>query len=295
MSDSPNLPPQEATPSDLPPEPTQTPAVPPPQKVAIASVPTAEEEIRRKTRRSLITGAVAGSLGVAGLTWLRYTSREDGLPWPLRRMLEFNQRLAQGLGSPDGLAPLFPADRVQKPARTNGTVGLDGEIDVANWVFRIQHEGRNPELKLPLDALSKVPRHEMIAEFKCVEGWSQVMQFGGMRFRDFMTKFGFGTRSGRPPDPVGRPDDLYRYVSLMTPDEEFFVGLDMASALHPQTLLCDTMNWEPLTTGHGAPLRIYLSVKYGYKSLKRIGMIRFQDERPRDFWADRGYDWYGGL
>ena len=121
------------------------------------------------------------------------------------------------------------------------------------------------------------------------------MHFGGVRFLDFATQFGLATRSGRAPDPEGSPQDLYRYVYLATPNEDYYVGLDMASALHPQTLLCDTMNWQPLTRQHGAPLRLYLAVKYGYKSLKRIGLIRFQDERPSDFWAERGYDWYAGL
>jgi hypothetical protein len=69
----------------------------------------------------------------------------------------------------------------------------------------------------------------------------------------------------------------------------------MASALHPQTLLCDTMNWQPLTREHGGPLRLALAVKYGYKSLKCVSLIRFQDERPPDYWAERGYDWYAGL
>ena len=55
------------------------------------------------------------------------------------------------------------------------------------------------------------------------------------------------------------------------------------------------MNGRSLTRGHGAPLRLYLAVKYGIKSLKRIGLIRFQDELPADYWADRGYDWYAGL
>jgi DMSO/TMAO reductase YedYZ molybdopterin-dependent catalytic subunit len=54
------------------------------------------------------------------------------------------------------------------------------------------------------------------------------------------------------------------------------------------------MNWQPLTREHGAPLRLYLAVKYGYKSLKRVGLIRFQDERPADYWGERGYDWYAG-
>ena len=121
------------------------------------------------------------------------------------------------------------------------------------------------------------------------------MHFGGVRFLDLVTRLGLATRSGRAPDPAGNPRDLYRYVYLATPDEAYYVGLDMASALHPQTLLCDTMNWQPLTRAHGAPLRLYLTVKYGYKSLKRVGLIRFQDEQPPDYWAARGYDWYAGL
>ena len=50
-----------------------------------------------------------------------------------------------------------------------------------------------------------------------------------------------------------------------------------------------------LSRDHGAPLRLYLTVKYGFKSLKRIGLIRFQDERPSDYWFGQGYDWYAGL
>ena len=69
----------------------------------------------------------------------------------------------------------------------------------------------------------------------------------------------------------------------------------MESMLHPQTLLCYERNGSPLSQEHGAPLRLYLAVKYGYKSLKRVGLIRFQDERPTDYWGERGYDWYAGL
>jgi DMSO/TMAO reductase YedYZ molybdopterin-dependent catalytic subunit len=69
----------------------------------------------------------------------------------------------------------------------------------------------------------------------------------------------------------------------------------MASALHPQTMLCDTMNGQRLSRTHGAPLRLYLTLKCGFKSLKRVGLIRFTDTRPADYWADRGNDWYAGL
>jgi DMSO/TMAO reductase YedYZ molybdopterin-dependent catalytic subunit len=80
-----------------------------------------------------------------------------------------------------------------------------------------------------------------------------------------------------------------------TPDREYYVGLDMASALHSQTLLCYEMNDKPLEPQHGAPLRLVIPVKYGIKSLKRIGKIAFSETRPPDYWAERGYDYYAGF
>src|SRR5713226_7923814 len=224
--------------------------------------PTAEQEIRRLTRRSFITGAGAALAGLGAWRWLTTASLEEDLPWPLRRVLRFNQELAESLYSSSRLAPTFPAESVQGPARTNGLVGLANEIDPAGWQLRIQHQGRAHKQVLRLRDLKILPRTDLVSELKCVEGWSQVMQFGGVRFLDFLTRFGLGTRSGQAPDP--------------------------------QTLLCDSMNWQPLTRQHGAPLRLYLAVKYGYKSLKRVGLIRFQDERPPDYWGERGYDWYAG-
>ena len=64
--------------------------------------------------------------------------------------------------------------------------------------------------------------------------------------------------------------------------------------LHPQTLLCYEMDGRPLTTDHGAPLRLLIPVKYGIKSLKQVRTLRFADRRPADYWAERGYDGYAG-
>jgi DMSO/TMAO reductase YedYZ molybdopterin-dependent catalytic subunit len=133
-----------------------------------------------------------------------------------------------------------------------------------------------------------------VTEFKCVEGWSTVVHWGGVRLLDFAAKFGLANHSGEPFDPRRRPPDLYSYVGLETPNDGYYVGLDMPSALHPQTLLCFEMNGRPLTVEHGAPLRLVSTVKYGYKQIKRIETIRFTDQRPRDYWAERGYDWYAG-
>lgn len=242
--------------------------------------PDAEREMGRLTRRSFAAGALTAMAATAGWTWLQYTEKEDGIPWPLRRMLRFDETLARGTYSPQRLAPTFSWEDVQLPGRVNGNVGLANELDAAGWRLHVQAPGRD-EQRLTLAALSTLPRVEVISEFKCVEGWSRICQFSGVRFADFAAKFGLATHCP--------------YVYMATPDEGYYVGLDMASAMHPQTLLCDTMNGERLTPMHGAPLRLMLTVKYGWKSIKRLGLVRCQDERPRDFWAENRYDWYGGL
>ena len=81
------------------------------------------------------------------------------------------------------------------------------------------------------------------------------------------------------------PDDLPGFVGLETPGGGYYVGLERETALHPQTLLCYEMNGRPLTP---EPL------KYGIKSLKRIGTLRFVDKRPADYWAEQGYDYHAG-
>src|SRR5262249_6586815 len=165
----------------------------------------AEQRMRRLTRRSFVTGAAAALAGLGAWGWLTTATPEDGVPWPLRRVLRFNERLAEGLGAPHRLAPTFSAESVRGPARTNGLVGLDGEVDGAGWELRVEHEGRGRGQTIRLRDVQELPRLDLATEFKCVEGWSEVMHFGGVRFVDFVTRFGLATRSGRAPDPAGNP------------------------------------------------------------------------------------------
>ena len=81
---------------------------------------------------------------------------------------------------------------------------------------------------------------------------------------------------------------------MVTPDGKYYVGLEIEAVLHPQTLLCYKMNGQPFTLQHGAPLRLVTPLKYGVKHLKRIGTIAFTAARPKDYWAELGYDWHAG-
>ena len=151
-----------------------------------------------------------------------------------------------------------------------------------------------PGLLLTLDDIKNLPRVEMTTELKCIEGWSVVVSWSGARFSDFINQYQPATRDGAAPNAARHPENLLPYVSLVTPDGGYYVGIDMPSALHPQTILCYEMNGAPLTLEHGAPLRLVTPTKYGIKQIKRIGRIAFTNERPADYWAERGYDWYAG-
>ena len=251
---------------------------PPEENIEIVDDGSAiKRELARLSRRGFLTAGVAAAGMYAGWKWLNTRPAEDGLPWPLRRMLGVNERIAEGYFSTSRLSPTFSPDHV-KPLRLNGNLGLDPSFDPSTW--RLQIEGAASAVTLSMDDIRALPRHEQITEFRCIEGWSVIVHWSGARLADLMSRF---------PPPQKR-----RYVSLETPDRGYYVGLDMASAVHPQTLLAYELNGQALTREHGAPLRLAIPVKYGIKNIKRIGTIRYTDVRPADFWAERGYDWYAG-
>lgn len=258
-----------------------------------------EAQMRKLSRRSLFWagGAILGAAGFR--QWLATRPDADGVPRPFRSALQFNEKVGRAVFRPTALAPEFPASLAGEP-RPNGGIGLDSELDLRDWELRVEGsfawgESRAYRRK-DLRIIKELPRVEMTTELKCIEGWSQVVTWAGARFSDFMAKYPpQNTKSGRPADVLQRPQDLPDYVAIATPDGKYYVGLDRESALHPQTLLCYEMNGKPLTPEHGAPLRLVIPVKYGIKNIKRIGVIRYTNERPPDYWAEAGYDWYAGL
>jgi DMSO/TMAO reductase YedYZ molybdopterin-dependent catalytic subunit len=246
--------------------------------------------MRQRTRRSFLTGAVAAAAGFGAWEWVRTCSLEDGIPWPLRRVLEWNEHVARAYFKESRLAPEFSSDRVGE-MKVNGRVGIRSPLDASAWRLRV--EGSGTPATFELKDIQALPRVEMITEFKCVEGWSEIMSWAGARLADFIAQCPQANRTGQPGKVASR-SDLFEYVGMSTPDRDYYVGLDLASALQPQTLLAYEMNGAPLTAGHGAPLRLVIPVKYGIKNIKRIGTIHFTDQRPSDYWHERGYDWYAG-
>lgn len=255
-----------------------------------------ERELRRLTRRGFFTGAVAAGVTVATWKWLGGSDRIDGIQWPFRRLLTTNEHLARAYFDRDRLSPTFSPSDVMRVPRVNGHQGLVQNYDVSQW--RLSIEGAadsDTPIVLTIDDIRSLPRHEMIYELRCIEGWSMVVKWTGARLADLVRRFPPPTRSGRAVDIENRTSDLPEYVSMATPDKKYYVGLDIESALHPQTLLAYEMNDQALNWHHGSPLRLAIPVKYGIKNIKRLSTIRYTDIRPKDFWGDQGYDWYAGF
>lgn len=143
-----------------------------------------------------------------------------------------------------------------------------------------------PGLLLKIDEVMKFARQEMVTQFKCIEGWSEIVHWGGVRLKDFIEAY---------PPAKNEQGALPKYVYMETPNGDYYCGYHLNECLHPQSLLVTEMAGKPLATAHGAPVRLHMPIKYGYKQIKRIGLIAYTDDKPDDYWTKLGYDWYAGL
>ncbi len=248
---------------------------------------TVEQKIKRRTFISFTTFIGVNIAAFGAWRWLRNSPEEvagvtASAQKPLRRALNQTELAARKVFSHDHLVKTYPKTAAAKKVRENGDVGLENDLDASAWKLQVK-QSSGQLLNITMDELKGLPKTELIFDFKCVEGWDQIQHWGGLRFVDFIKHYNLDQEAAM------------QYVGMETPDKEYYIGIDMESALHPQTILAYEMNDQPLTDPHGAPLRLIVPVKYGIKNLKRIGSISFSNQRPRDYWAEQGYDYYSGL
>lgn len=248
---------------------------------------TIDQQIRRRNFISFGTFFVLGTAAYGGIKWLGNAPKETpgttaGAARPFRRALNKTELAFRRLFSRNHLVKTYDKSRAAKKVRENGDVGLLGRFDAATWMLNVKRQN-GETLRITIDELKKLPKTELIFDFKCVEGWDQIQHWAGVKMEDFIAHYQLQNEA------------KMSYVGLATPDRKYYVGIDIESALHPQTLLAYEMNEKPLTAAHGAPLRLIIPVKYGIKNLKRIGTISFSNQRPPDYWAEQGYDYYSGL
>ncbi len=239
--------------------------------------------LRARLLSSLAAGAVFFIACIGTFVWIGLGPLDDGLPVALRKAQGFNEAVGRKIYSNENRSPLKPVPKGREP-RVNGLIGLDTDVDTET--YRVHVESGEQKLILKMSELEALPRTESSTDFKCIEGWTEVFHYAGVRFSDFMKAY-----------DVGRHSDgtVYPYVGLETPDGAYYVSLDTESMMHPQTVLAFEMNGGELSVENGFPVRLMIPNKYGIKSLKRVGRIFFSDTRPRDYWHRRGYDWYSSL
>jgi DMSO/TMAO reductase YedYZ molybdopterin-dependent catalytic subunit len=163
----------------------------------------------------------------------------------------------------------------------NGYDVLEPEIDFDGWALVVNGTVARPG-RYGLDKIRALPKVVQNTRHVCVEGWDAIGRFGGARVSDFLALIGADPRS--------------RFISVTCADD-YYESLDIATARQPQSLLCYEMYDRPLDRGHGAPLRLSLPTKLGYKQAKYLTTFTVTDVLPsaRSYWGDQGYSWYGGL
>jgi DMSO/TMAO reductase YedYZ molybdopterin-dependent catalytic subunit len=239
------------------------------------------DEFDVRGRRSFLTCILGLGLAGAGISALSLQSAEgDRIPGVLRSGHDFNGAIWKTLYGPDRLAPTFDSSDA-RPLRVNGRHGVRDEIDLDAWTLEVVGPDGMTIGSHDIDDIKALPFEELTVEHKCVEGWSEIVTWGGTQFANLADLY---------PEAVQA-----RYINMQTPDGDYYVSLDSDSMFHPQTLLAWELNGEPLTQLHGAPLRLSTPLKYGIKQIKRISRIEFSNERGPDYWTERGYDWYSGL
>lgn len=241
-----------------------------------------EKKLRKKTIISFSVFIVMLAFAVIGWKWLQKQPEDNGTPKPLRKVLNNNEAIFSKFFSSNHLAKTFPVSAAVHHVRVNGSDGMSEDFDPSTWKLKVAR-APGDTLFITIDEIKALPKTEIVFDFKCIEGWSQITHWGGVKFSDFAKKYNL------------TPQTQMNYVGLITPDKGYYVGIDMPAIMHPQTLLCYEMNGEPLPMNQGYPLRLIIPVKYGIKHLKRIGTMFFSNERPPDFWYERGYDYYSGL
>ena len=209
--------------------------------------------------------------------------------WLLNRALRIDDDVAEALYSANRLVPTYTKSQIT-PLKNNYNGATPGPSYIPEW--RLTLDGLASGLSVSLNIrnlLASFQVQEQITRLVCVEGWSAIAWWAGLRFDDLLNAY--------PPMSQAKWARLESSVNLGrwgNPDP-YLVSLDLATARHPQTLLATHFNGKPLTVEHGAPLRLVVPVKLGLKNIKAITRITYTNDEPPDYWAKRGYSRYDGI
>ena len=228
-------------------------------------------------------GLVRGGLSLGALTMLTGcdVATPESVETALRAVSRFNDRVQAALFDPNKLAPEYPASMVQKPPRFNAYYDIEDVKPVDGRTWKLELAGliddKRPWTAADIEAL---PPREMIVRHVCVEGWDYIGQWSGPTLRTLLERVGADLRA--------------KYVVFQTADD-YPSSIDMATALHPQTLLATKYAGETLPDPFGYPLRLRMSTKLGFKNPKWITSIEVTNEFMPGYGEKLGFNWFSGI
>jgi DMSO/TMAO reductase YedYZ molybdopterin-dependent catalytic subunit len=246
--------------------------------------------LRRRTRRDvLLFGAGAMAALAGGGSLLRRNRTDPGMEWLLDTVLRIDDDVAEALYSGNRMVPTYTKSQITELKNNyNGATPDPGYL--SGWHLTLGGLASGVSIALDIRNLKNRFRvHEQITRLVCVEGWSAIAWWAGLRFDDLLHAY--------PPMSQAKWVRVESSVNLDAsgnPDP-YYVSIDLATARHPQTLLATHFNGQALTVEHGAPLRLLAPVKLGLKNVKAITRLTYVAEEPRDYWAERGYSRYDGI
>jgi DMSO/TMAO reductase YedYZ molybdopterin-dependent catalytic subunit len=228
-------------------------------------------------------GVLRGALSLGALTLLTGcdVTEEEPVQKVLRAVSAWNDRVQAALFRPDHLAPTFRPDQVVKPPRFNAHYDPQDVVPVDGATWKLELAGRIED-KRPwtAPALYALPEQEIIIRHVCVEGWDYIGQWSGPNLKSFLQRVG--------------ADLTAKYVYFHCADD-FTESIDMAAALHPQTILATRYANDLITDPFGYPLRLRTSTKLGYKNAKWVKAIEVTNTFTETFWSAQGFNWFAGI
>ena len=241
------------------------------------------------SRRKLITTGLAATAGVSGLAVAARLADRYGLIPPdhggIYGLGETLNYASQRLLTRHSLAREFPRSQISKTPFANGRPPQDEDFKrlqaggFADWRLAIDGMVARPA-SLSLAELRNYPSHSQITHLACEEGWSFIAEWIGVPLSHLL-------------DVVGTLPQA-RYVVYFSIQRRWWTSIDIADALHPQTLLTYGMNGGELPVGHGGPLRLRVPRQLGYKSVKYITRLTVTDNL-KEFSPSGSYSWYAGI
>ncbi len=235
-------------------------------------------QVEQPARRAFLQRTLTlGSLSM--LTGCSISDNES-VEAALTAVSRFNDRVQGWIFDPNQLAPTYPESMITRPFPFNAYYGEDEVRIVKEAGYRLEVSGMVADKhQWTLDELRAMPQEDQVTRHICVEGWSAIGKWGGVRFSEFLRRVGADTSA--------------KYIGFKCADD-YFTSIDMPTALHPQTLLTLSYDGQPLPPKYGFPMKLRMPTKLGYKNPKHIMTMFVTNTYPGGYWEDQGYNWFGG-